>query len=219
MKLRRFLLERKAMTNLDSILQSRDITLLTKVLIVKAMVFPIAIHSASWARKKAEHQRIDAFKLWCWRTLLRAPWPAKRSNQSILRSVLNIHCKDWCWSSDTLATWCGQPTHWKESWCWERLKAGEAGDGGWDGWMAPSTQWTLSLHKPQGIVKDREAWHAVAHEVTKSQTRLSDWTATTDHVHRLEGSMFKKCKFFNNSPTDSMQFPSKFKGVPWQSNG
>ena len=165
-------------------------------------------------------------KNWCFQTVvlentLESPLDSKeiKAVYPKKKSTLNIQWKDWCWSSNTLATWCGQPTHWKESWCWERLKAGEAGDGGWDGWMAPSTQWTLSLHKPQGIVKDREAWHAAAHEVTKSQTRLSDWTATTDHVHRLEGSMFKKCKFFNNSPTDSMQFPSKFKGVPWQSNG
>ena len=82
------LLGRKAMTNLDSILKSRDITLPTKGLLVKAMVFPMVMYGCeSWTVKKAEHQRIDAFELWCWRRLLRAPWPARRSNQSILKEI------------------------------------------------------------------------------------------------------------------------------------
>ena len=82
------LLGRKIMTNLDSISKSRDITLLTKVQIVKAMVFPVIIYGCeSWTIKKAEQERIDAFKLWCWRRLLRVPWTAKRSNQSILREI------------------------------------------------------------------------------------------------------------------------------------
>ena len=102
----------------------------------------------SWTIKKAERWRIDAFELWCWRWLLRIPWTARRSNQSILKkSVLNIHWKDWCWNwnSNTLATWWEEPTHWKRPWCWERLKAGGEGDDrGWDGWMASPTQWTNS---------------------------------------------------------------------------
>ena len=85
---RRLLLERKAMTNLDSILKSRDITLLTKVCLVKAMVFPVVMYGCeSWTIKKAEHQRIDAFELWCWRRLLRVPWTARRSNQWILKEI------------------------------------------------------------------------------------------------------------------------------------
>ena len=85
---RRLLLERKAMTNLDSILKSRDITLPTKVRLVKAMVFPVVMYRCeSWTVKKAEHQRIDAFELWCWRRLLRVPWTARRSNQSILKEI------------------------------------------------------------------------------------------------------------------------------------
>ena len=85
---RRLLLGRKAMTNLDSILKSRDITLLTKVRLVKAMVFPVVIYGCeSWTIKKAEHQEIDAFELWCWRRLLRVPWTARRSNQSILKEI------------------------------------------------------------------------------------------------------------------------------------
>ena len=89
MKLKRHLiLERKAMTNLDSLLKSRDITLLTKVHLVKAMVFPVVMYGCeSWTIMKAEHQRIDAFELWCWRRLLRVPWTARRSNQSILKEI------------------------------------------------------------------------------------------------------------------------------------
>ena len=93
---RRLLLGRKAMTNLDKVLKSRDITLPTKVRIVKAMIFPVVMYGCeSWTIKKAECQRIDAFKLWCWRRLLKVPWTARRSNQSILREItLNIHRKD-----------------------------------------------------------------------------------------------------------------------------
>ena len=85
-------LGRKAMTNLYSILKSRDITLLTKVHLVRAMVFPVVMHGCeSWAIKKAECQKVDAFELWCWRRLLRVPWTARRSNQSILKEINNIH--------------------------------------------------------------------------------------------------------------------------------
>ena len=96
--------------------------------------------------KKAEHWRINAFELWCWRRLLRVPWTARRSNQSILgRSVLGVHWKDWCWgwNSNTLATAFEELTHWKRPWCWEGLGAGGEGDDkGWDGWMASPTRWT-----------------------------------------------------------------------------
>ena len=93
---RRLLLRRKVMTNLDSILKSRDITLPTKVHLVKAMVFPVVMYGCeSWIIKKAEHQRIDAFELWCWRRLLRVPWTARRSNQSIIKETsLDIQWKD-----------------------------------------------------------------------------------------------------------------------------
>ena len=107
---RYLLLGRKAMTNLDCILKSRDITLLTKVHLVKAMVFPVVMYGyENWTIRKAEHWRIDAFELWCWRRLLRIPWTVRRSNQSILKEIiLNIHWKDWywSWSSNMLATWC-----------------------------------------------------------------------------------------------------------------
>ena len=140
------LLGRKIMTNLDSILKSRDITLLTKVRLVKAMVFPVVMYGCeSWTITKAECRRIDAFELWCCRSLLKVPWTARWSNQSILKkSMLNTHWKDWCWSwsSSTLATWCTELTHWKIPWCWERLKAEGEGDDRWDGWMTSPTQWT-----------------------------------------------------------------------------
>ena len=136
-----FLLGRKAMTNLDSILKSRDVTLLTKVHLVKAIVFPVVLYGCeSWTIKKAESWRIDTFELWCWRRLLRVLWTARNSNQSILKEVSPEYLLEGLmlsWSSNTLATWCGELTHWKRPWCWERLKAGEEGDNrGWDGWMA-----------------------------------------------------------------------------------
>ena len=136
---RHLLLGRKVMTNLDSIFKSRNITLPTKVRLVKAMIFPVVLYECeSWAVKKAEHWKIDAFELWCWRRLLRVPWTARRS-------VLGVHWKDWCWSwnSSTLATSCEELTHWKRPECWEGLGAGGEGDNrGWDGWMASPTWWT-----------------------------------------------------------------------------
>ena len=144
---RHLLLGRKVMTNLDSILKSRDITLPTKVHVVKAMVCPVVMYGCeSWTIKKAECQRIDAFELWCWRRLVRVPWTARRSNQSVLKEIspeyllkglmlkLKLH---------TLAPWCEELTLWKRPWCWERLKVGGEGfDRGWDSWMASPTQWT-----------------------------------------------------------------------------
>ena len=122
------LLGRKVMTNPNSPLKNGDITLPTKVRLVKAMVFPVVMYGCEiWTIKKAECQKVDTFELWCWRRLLRVLWSAKRSNQPILRkSVLNIHWKDWCWSwsPNTLATWCEELTHWKnldagKDWRWE----------------------------------------------------------------------------------------------------
>ena len=131
-------LGRKVVTNLDSIFKSRDITLPTKVRLVKAMVFPVVMYGCeSWTVKKAGHRRIDAFELWCWIRLLRVRWTARRSNQSILKEMSpGCSWKDWCWSwnSNILATWCKELTHLKRPWCWERLKAGRKGDNrGWDG--------------------------------------------------------------------------------------
>ena len=142
---RHLLLVRKAMTNLDSILKSRVITLPTKVHLVKAMVFPVVKYGCErWTIKKAELQRIDAFELWLDKTL-ESLLDYKEIQPVHQQSVLNIHWEDWCWSwnSNTMATWCKELTHWKRSCCWERLKAGgEEDDRGWDGWLASLTQWT-----------------------------------------------------------------------------
>ena len=141
------LLGRKVMTSLDSILKGRDITLSTKVHLAKATVFPVVMYGCeSWTIKQAEHSRTDAFELWCWRRLLRVPWTARRSNQSILKEVspgcslegLMLKLKfqyfgHLIWRADSF----------ERSWCWERLKGGGEGDDrGWDGWMASLTQWT-----------------------------------------------------------------------------
>ena len=114
---RPLLLGRKVMTNLDSILKSRDSTLPTKVCLVKAMVFPVVMYGCeSWTVKKAEHRRIDAFELWYWRRLLRAPWTARRSNQSILKEISPGVSSEGMMlelNSSTLATSCEELTHWK----------------------------------------------------------------------------------------------------------
>ena len=142
------LLGRKVMTNLDSIFKSRDITLSTKVCLVKAMFFPVVTYGCeSWTIKKAECQ-----KNWCfWAVVLEKTLESPLDCKEIQpvhpkrKSVLGVHWKDWCWSwiSNTLATWCKELTHLKRPWCWERLRAGAEGDDrGWDGWMASPTQWT-----------------------------------------------------------------------------
>ena len=134
-----------SMTNLDSILKSRDITLPTKICIVKAVAFPVVTYgSESWTIKKAEHQKTDA--LHCgvgeksWESL---GLQGDQTSPSYRISLLNIHWKDWCWNSNTLATWCEELTHLKRPWCWERLKAGGEGDDrGRDDWIASPTRWT-----------------------------------------------------------------------------
>ena len=132
---RHLLLGRKVMTHLNRLLKSKDITLPTKVHLVKATIFPVVMYGCeSWTIKKAEHWRTNAFELCCWRRLSRVPWAAQRSN---LKSVLNIHWKDWSWNwnSSTLATWWEELSHLKRPWCWERLKVGREGDDrGSDGW-------------------------------------------------------------------------------------
>ena len=120
------LLGRKVMTNLDCILKSRDITLSAKVRPVRAMVFPVVLYGCeSWTIKKAECWRMDAFEVWCWRRLLRVPWNARRSNQSILKEMGPEGSTCWSWNFNTLGTWCEELTHLQRPWCWERLKVGE----------------------------------------------------------------------------------------------
>ena len=135
------------MTNLDSILKSRDITLPTKVHLVKIMVFSVVMYGCeSWTVKKAECRKIDAFELWCWRRLLRVPWTARRSSQSILKEIspgCSLEGLMLKLNSNNLATWCEELTYCKRPWCLEGLGAGGEGDNrGWDGRMASPTRWT-----------------------------------------------------------------------------
>ena len=180
MKLRHFLLGRKVMTNLDSIFKSRDITLPTKLRLVKVMIFPVIMYGCeSWTVKKAKCRRIDAFEVWCWRILLRVPWTARRSNQSVLKEIspgcslegmmLKLKLQYFghlMWRIDSLEKLC----------CWEGLGQKEKGTTedemfGWHRWLGGH-----ELSELWELVMDREAWRAAIHVVTKSQTWLSDWT-------------------------------------------
>ena len=131
------------MTNLDSILKSRDITLPTKVHLVKAMVFLVVMYGCeSWTVKKAESWKIDAFELWSWRRLLRVPWAARRSNQSILKEISPGCSLEGLMLKLQYFGHLMSLTHWKRPWCWEGLGAGKGYDRGWDGWIASLTRWT-----------------------------------------------------------------------------
>ena len=168
------------MTNLDSTLKSRDITLPTKDRLVKAMVFPVVMYGCeSWTMKKAEHRRTDAFELWCWRRLLRVPWTARRSNQSILKEISPEYSLERLMLKLKLQYFGHliQRTDWLEKILmlgkiegrrrrgWQRMR--------WLGGITDSRH--MSLGELWELIMDREAWHPVIHGVSKSRTWLSDW--------------------------------------------
>ena len=176
---RRSLLGRKAMTNIDNILKSRDITLPTKVHLVKAVVFPIVMYGCeSWTIKKAESWRIDAFELWCWRRLLRVSWTARRSSLSILKEISPEYSLEGLMLKLKLQ-YFGHLMQRTES-LEKALMLGKTESGRRRGqqqmrWLAGVTDlMDLSLSKLQKLVMNREVWHAALHVLAKSQTELSN---------------------------------------------
>ena len=190
---------KESYTNLDSILKSRDITLPTKVHLVKAMIFPVVMYGCeSWTIKKAEHWRIDGFELWCWRRLLRVPWTARRSNQSILKEISPEYSLEELMLKLKLQYFghlMWRPDSFEKTLMLGKIEGRRRRGRQRMRWLDGITHPDMSLSELRKLVMNREVWPAPVHGVAKSQTRLSDWASFTAKPINVTGP--KKRELFH----------------------